>query len=84
MGIYVLEIRADLKNHESKLGPHFATWKKVVNASCIAVARAMAAEDAKTMGEFDSQRAWLNSAITTCKKITPTSTPGVISTEHSL
>lgn len=83
MSVFVLEIKPELTERQIRnLGQNFSCFKKVVNASGKTIARAMASEDAKNMGEFDNPRAWLSSHITTCVKATPEVMTGVIASEY--
>jgi hypothetical protein len=83
MSVYVLQVKNDLaKKRLAALGDSFLAYRKVVNASSVSEARSMAAEQAKEMGEFDNPRAWLSNIVTSCKRITPHTDAGVISSEY--
>jgi len=68
MSTYILGIRDDISTAKvSTLGNKFRCFVKVVKASSIKNARAMAAEDAESMGEFDNPKAWLKSCFSFCQ-----------------
>lgn len=83
MSVYCLEVKKTVgKKRLLSLGSKFCCYKKIINATSIAAARAIAAEDAKIMGDFDSPKAWRSNTITSCKKVTPNTDSGVLSSEY--
>ncbi len=84
MSVYILKIKPDLpKTRFAALGNNFCCFTKVVNASSVEIARAMAAEDARLMGEFDNPKAWISNTLSSCKKVTPDTDSGVIANEYA-